>query len=88
MSDRLEVHVVQAKHHLVDDIGGLSFSKAVDLDESLEELASFNDFWDDIIVLLIFQQVYYSDNVWMRFLSEDGQLILEQLYILVGVYHM
>ena len=41
MSDRLQMHVVQAQHDLVDDVHCLALCKAAHLGEALEELTTF-----------------------------------------------
>ena len=75
----LQVHIVESEHDLVDDIGSLGLREAVDLDESLEKLAAFDYLRDYVVVLLVFQQVDYSDDVWMRFLAKDRELVLKEL---------
>lgn len=75
------MHVVQSKHHLVDDVGGLTLSEARDLGEALEKFTASNKLRNNIITFMIFHEIDNSDDVGVRLLTEDGQFVLEQLYV-------
>ena len=54
----LKVHIVEAKHDLVYDVGGLRLGEARELCQSLEELSSLDEFGDDVVVFIVF----FSDS--------------------------
>lgn len=81
MSDALQVHVIKAKHDLVNDIDSLWLSEAGALGKSVEQLTTFDNFWDHIIIFSIFYQIDNSDNIWVRFFAQYGELILQKLNV-------
>ena len=44
MRDRLQMHVVQSEHYLTYNVGRLTLRETVQLRQSIEELATFDDF--------------------------------------------
>ena len=73
--------IVQAQHDLIDNICGLALGEVLDLCKSIEELASFDEFWDDIAIFIILQEVNDPDQVGMRLLSKQWQLVLQELLV-------
>ena len=53
MGHLLKVHIVEAKHYLVDDVGSLTLCKARDLGETLEEFATSDELGDHVVVLMV-----------------------------------
>ena len=47
------MHVVQAQHDLVNDVHCLALCEAAHLGEALEELTTFNQFGDYVIVVIV-----------------------------------
>ena len=65
----------------MDYIHCLAFSKAGYFGQSLEKFATFNKFWYNIVIFIILDQIYYSDNVWVTLFPKNGEFILKQLNI-------
>lgn len=61
----------------MNNIGSLGFREAGELREALEELTTFDELGDDVVVLGVFDQVDYSDNVRVRFFTKYGKLVLQ-----------
>ena len=71
--------VVEAKHDLAHDVGGLALGEVVQPCESVEELTALHHLRYDVEVVFVFDQVHNSDNIRMRLLTQDAELILQQL---------
>lgn len=69
--DVLQVHIVQAKHYLMDDVGRLRFRKAIELGQSFEQFATLDELRDHIVVVSVFDEVYNPYDVGMGFLAEN-----------------
>ena len=67
----LQMHIVQPKHYLVNDVGRLRLGEAGQLREPLEQLATLDQLGDDVVVLRILDQVDDSDDVGVRLLAQD-----------------
>ena len=78
MCNVLEVHVVEAEHDLMDDVGGLRLGEACELGQSLEELTALDELGDDVVVFIVFYQINDAYNVWMRFFTKYRKLVLKQ----------
>ena len=65
------MQVIESKHYLLNQVHCLFFSKAFQLLEPLEKLSAFHDFRYDVIVLLVFEQIYDSDDLWVTFASQN-----------------
>ena len=68
MGDRLQVHVVESQHDLVDDVHSLALCEAGNLWKSLEKLTTFYKLRHNVVIVVVFDQVNDSDDVWVRFL--------------------
>ena len=63
------MHVIKAKHNLMNYIGSLKLGKSIDFSEPFKKFSTFYQFWNNIIVLIILDKINYPNNIWMRFLS-------------------
>ena len=87
VSDRLQVQVIETQHHLIDNISSYLLGKAVHLCKPLEQLSSFHQLADHVVVLIVLNQVHYSDDIRMRFRAQDGKLILQKLDVDLMLLH-
>mgnify|MGYP006091901929 CR=1 FL=1 len=79
MRDTLQMHVVESKHNLMDNIYSLRFSEGRHFWKSIEKLTTFHDLRHNVVVVGIFDQINDSDDVRMRFFAKDWKFILEEL---------
>ena len=77
MRNWLEMHVIKTEHHLMNDISCLILRKAWNFCKSFEELATFDDFRDNIVVLIVLNQVNDPYDVGVTLLTKNWQLILQ-----------
>lgn len=77
MRDRLQVHIVQAEHDLMDDVGGLRLGEYGQLRQPFEQLAALHELRHHVVVVVVLDQVHDPDDVGVRLLTQNGQLVLE-----------
>ena len=65
----------------MDNVGRLRLGEYGQLCEALEQLAAFDELRNDVVVVVIFDQIHDTDDVGVRLLAKDGELVLEKLYI-------
>lgn len=65
----------------MDDVCCLALREMGQLGKALEQLASFDQLRHNIVVFLVFDQVDDADDIRMRLLSQDRELILQELDI-------
>ena len=63
------------------DVCCLSLAETFKFRQSFEELSTSDDFWNYVIIVIVFHQIHYSYNIWVRLWSKDRELILKQLNI-------
>lgn len=66
MGDVLGVHIVKSKQNLFDDVCGLHFVEVLDFNKSVEELASFQKLSNNVVVLIVFEQLFDVHDVRVR----------------------
>lgn len=71
MSDILKMQVIESEHHLLDNVDCLFFRETIELAESFEELSSFNNLRDDIVIIGILTEINDPDDLGMTLASKD-----------------
>ena len=70
--------IIQSEHDLLNDICCLLFCKTLKLTKSFKKFATFNDFWDYVVILLVFHEVNNSDYLRMTLTSKNRKLVLQK----------
>ena len=70
------MHIIKSEHDLTNYVGCLTLRKAIKLRQTIKQLTAFDNLWDNIIIFIVFDQINYPNNIRMRLLAEDLQLIL------------
>jgi hypothetical protein len=78
VGDLLGVHIVQGQEHLLYNVSGLDLVKCSYLNQTIEELSTLEKFRHYIIVVLVLKKFNHLDDVWVRALLQNLQLVHHQ----------
>ena len=59
----------------------MPFSKTLNLNKSVKQLTTLNQFCYNIKTIIIFKKIEYSDNIWMCLWVKNLELVLHQFNI-------
>lgn len=75
------MQVVESEHNLLNYVYRLLLREVLKLAQTLEELASFDDLGDNVVVDVVFHQVNNANDFGMAFAAKNTELILQQLNV-------
>lgn len=81
MSNILGMQIVQTQHDLVYYVGSISFREFLYFCQSSEELATFHQFWDDVIIFIVFDKFNYSYYIRVAIVKQQIEFIFQQILI-------
>ena len=75
------MHIIKPEHNLINNISSVGFRKFLDFGQSLEKFTALNEFWDNVVVVGVFNQFNYPNYVGVAVILKMVKLILKQLLV-------
>ena len=86
MHDSMSVQVLDRGEHLAHDVGGLALGESLRSHDAIEQLTTLAVLHHDVHVAMVDIALVELDNIRVIDGAQNGELLLEQLYIFCDVF--
>ena len=86
MHDSMSVQVLNSGKHLAHDVCGLVLGESLCSHDAVEQLTTLAVLHHDMHIAMVDIALVELDNIWVIDGAQNGELLLEQLYIFCDVF--